>query len=86
MEPCEACEALDGESAAADPHAAMNGGAVHVRSDGVLERYACCDCGTLWERFRSRSAAERQLHAWLILGARPVGRAAPSLGHTAPRA
>ena len=72
MEACEACAALDGEAAAVEPHPALNGGAVHVDANGTTERYACCDCGTLWERVLPRDMQMRRAQSWTVLNLRPA--------------
>lgn len=67
MDACEACAALNCEPASVEPHSGLVGGAVHVRTDGTLERYACGDCGSLWERLRPRPANHDKSHAWTLL-------------------
>jgi hypothetical protein len=65
---CRFCEPLIEASTSVRPHGFLAKEEMKRDFEGTLERYACRECGTAWERFRPRPHIRDRQEFWRIIG------------------
>ena len=65
--PCAHCKALEDEPTIKEPHVNLRGGAVYTGHEAILERYRCRECGTVWDRLKSKAGSTGKEYRWQML-------------------